>query len=137
MVRILIVLTLIGASYCCKDSLAGNLPEYRFERMWPALQQPWYFDAYDFAFDSQGHVYVADGFFNRVVKLSASGEVITSWQRPVELSLFELTTNALVLGVGVSRNDQVIVLFSSARGRVSCARRSSGRWSTQSVPSLC
>ncbi|MCP4644783.1 MAG: hypothetical protein GY851_30355 [bacterium] len=37
---------------------------YQFERMWPTLQQPWYFDgARDMTCDSAGNVYVTDAVF--------------------------------------------------------------------------
>ena len=53
---------------------------YRFDRMWPTLQQPWYFAGpRGVATDSMGNVYVTDAVRNRIVKLSADGVVITTW----------------------------------------------------------
>jgi len=49
---------------------------YRFERQWPALQQPWYFVALsDVARDSQGYLYVADRPNCSVKALSADGRI--------------------------------------------------------------
>ena len=53
--------------------------EYVFERMWPILQQPWYFVPKDIAIDPAGNVYVADRQNHRIQKFSASGGFITKW----------------------------------------------------------
>jgi DNA-binding beta-propeller fold protein YncE len=54
--------------------------EYRFERMWPVLEQPWYFSfPSDIAIDSNGNVYVADSENDRIQKFSSSGTFITKW----------------------------------------------------------
>jgi DNA-binding beta-propeller fold protein YncE len=53
---------------------------YRFERMWPMLPQPWYFDTpLSTAVDANGYVYVADQFKHRVQKFSPDGMLVTSW----------------------------------------------------------
>lgn len=55
---------------------------YRFERMWPVLQQPWYFsEIWDIAVSQQGHVYVAEWNHDRVLKLTLDGHLITSFKR--------------------------------------------------------
>jgi DNA-binding beta-propeller fold protein YncE len=61
--------------------LAETEEMYRFERMWPVLQQPWYFDdPTDVAVDQQGNVYVADAFNRQVKKLTSNGHLISQWQ---------------------------------------------------------
>jgi DNA-binding beta-propeller fold protein YncE len=53
---------------------------YRYERIWPALQQPWYFDPpEDIAISSSGDVYVADRGNHRIQKFNAAGQFITTW----------------------------------------------------------
>jgi uncharacterized protein YjiK len=53
---------------------------YVFERMWPELQQPWYFfSAAGIASDQNNNIYVADSHNDRIQKLSPSGEFITKW----------------------------------------------------------
>jgi sugar lactone lactonase YvrE len=53
---------------------------YRFERLWPTLQQPWYFNSpYGLIIDQGGNVYVADTDNYRIVKLSPDGRFIGTW----------------------------------------------------------
>lgn len=57
--------------------------EYVFERMWPTLQQPWYFYwPLGVAVDKSGFVYVAEAGGNCVVKLDSKGSLITKWGVP-------------------------------------------------------
>ena len=59
---------------------ASSEETYKFERMWPTLQQPWYFNnPEDIAIDSAGNVYVVDGGNNRIQKFTSSGKFITKW----------------------------------------------------------
>ena len=53
---------------------------YKFERMWPALQQSWYFNhPCGIAVDANGNIYVADEGNNRIQKFSPDGALITRW----------------------------------------------------------
>lgn len=53
---------------------------YQFDRLWPTLQQPWYFLLpLDVAVDSSGNVYVADAGNNRIQKFTSSGNYVTQW----------------------------------------------------------
>ena len=53
---------------------------YRFERMWPTLKQPWYFfEVSDLAADSKGNIYITDFFNHQVKKFSQDGSFITTW----------------------------------------------------------
>lgn len=62
--------------------LNGALPAfaqetYRFDRMWPALQQPWYFSApTGMAADSKGFIYVADMHNHCVKKFTPDGHFV-------------------------------------------------------------
>jgi len=51
--------------------------EYQFERMWPTLQQPWYFsDPYGVAVDNNGFIYLADTYNNRIQKFTVDGQFV-------------------------------------------------------------
>jgi streptogramin lyase len=53
---------------------------YMFERMWPTLQQPWYFAGPgDIALDNDGFAYVVDRQNNRIQKFNRDGVFITKW----------------------------------------------------------
>jgi sugar lactone lactonase YvrE len=57
---------------------------YKFERMWPALQQPWYFNVPgDIAIDKNDFVYIADTWNNRVQKFTTMGHFISKWGRNI------------------------------------------------------
>ncbi len=62
------------------SSSASAEEAYRFERMWPAIQQPWYFsEPPDVAVDRDGFVYVVDRFNHRIQKFTAGGQFVTRW----------------------------------------------------------
>ena len=54
--------------------------QYTLERMWPVLEQPWYFFyPTEVAVDSLGNIYIADNVNNCIQKLSSDGTFITKW----------------------------------------------------------
>lgn len=53
--------------------------EYRFERMWPSLSQPWYFGTTDLAFVEPGTLFVADAGHHRIMKFSETGQFLSQW----------------------------------------------------------
>ena len=62
------------------DPQPDPTPTHRFERMWPTLQQPWYFkDPTDVAVSASGNVYVADRQEHRIQKFDANGVFVTKW----------------------------------------------------------
>jgi len=70
-------------------SLTFSGEEYVYERMWPVLEQPWYFSySRDIAVDSSGYFYVADSFGSRIVKFSPEGYYITEWRKEEEYTSF-------------------------------------------------
>jgi streptogramin lyase len=59
---------------------AMSAETYHFERMWPTLQQPWYFNSPNgLGVDTERNIYIADGGNNRVVKLTRDGRFVTAW----------------------------------------------------------
>ncbi len=72
-----VVLTLLLLFPCLE---ARSADTYRFERLWPTIQQPWYFNHPNFlAVDRTGNVYIADSSNFRIVKLTQDGQLITRW----------------------------------------------------------
>ncbi len=59
---------------------AGSL-EMRFERLWPVLQQPWYFAGPELTSDRDGFYYLLDLFAGRVLKLNTQGQFVNQWGR--------------------------------------------------------
>jgi DNA-binding beta-propeller fold protein YncE len=82
---------------------------YVFERMWPTLQQPWYFDRPgDVAVDSNGYIYVADFDKWRIAKLAPDGQFITEWRNGgSEDSQYLFATS-----IAIDNNDKVCVVDS-------------------------
>ena len=57
----------------------------RFERLWPALKQPWYFlHPLAVTIDNDDYVYVADTDNHRIRKLTGNGQFITEWGKKGE-----------------------------------------------------
>jgi len=53
---------------------------YKFNRMWPTLQQPWYFyNPTAAAIDENNNIYIADGHNHRIQKFTANGFFIKKW----------------------------------------------------------
>ena len=53
---------------------------YEYERMWPVLEQPWYFNRPNsVAVDNNGYVYVADEYNHRIQKFTSDGQLVTKW----------------------------------------------------------
>ncbi len=60
--------------------LAAAETTYLFERLWPTLAQPWYFNSpAGLARDGSGNLLIADSFNGRVQKFTAQGHFITMW----------------------------------------------------------
>ncbi len=68
-----------GLGDACDANNDEHVTEYRFERMWPALKEPWYFQAQGLAADAEGFIYVADRGNHRIVKLTLDGRLVTTW----------------------------------------------------------
>jgi len=61
-------------------ALASSEEIFEFERMWPTLQQPWYFNRpTGIAIDENGYVFVADKDNNRIMKLTLDGQFVVAW----------------------------------------------------------
>ena len=76
-VQALIFILLIGGGF---TSSAPAADECGFQRMWPVLAQPWYFNKpNDVAIDHEGNIYLVDSRNHRIQKFTFSGEFITKW----------------------------------------------------------
>lgn len=65
----------ITISYNC-----ASAESYKFERLWPTLQQPWYFYYPNgIAIDKYGFVYVADTEKHYIQKFTADGQFVSKW----------------------------------------------------------
>ncbi|MEM7706902.1 MAG: 6-bladed beta-propeller [Pseudomonadota bacterium] len=65
------------------EAAAGGSIAFRFERLLPALQQPWYFAPFgDLAVDSDNFVYVVEQQNNRVRKFTRAGQLVTTFGQP-------------------------------------------------------
>ena len=61
-------------------TFASSEETYVFERMWPTLQQPWYFHSpVAVGIDSSGNVYVVDYWNHRIQKFTSDGTFLTKW----------------------------------------------------------
>ncbi len=66
-------------------SNAGAEDEYNFERMWPKLEQPWYFDnVSDIDVGQNGNIFVADSGSHRILVFTPNGQFITKWGKKGE-----------------------------------------------------
>jgi len=63
-------------------TFASSEETYVFERMWPTLQQPWYFSkpTYSVASD-KGYIYVVDSWNHRILKFTLEGHFVAQWGR--------------------------------------------------------
>lgn len=62
-------------------SFVSSEETYKFERMWPSLQQPWYFCLpYGITVDHKGYVYVADTMNDQIQKFTSDGQFVVKWK---------------------------------------------------------
>jgi len=87
----------------CQVAIGQTLQEsYGYERMWPALKQPWYFqNPKDIAIDSEGYVYIGSEDGYALKKFTAEGEFIRQWIYPQEVPK----------RLAIDRADNVYVLY--------------------------
>lgn len=109
----------IGVSY---GAAQENIVNYRFDRMWPTPQQPWYFgDINGLAVDSEGSVYIADLEFQQVLKFSQDGALVYTFILP-----FDAEGSPLISDAVATSSDQWAYVLDPAGQRVLKIDRSSG-----------
>ncbi|PID73225.1 MAG: hypothetical protein CSB33_04705 [Desulfobacterales bacterium] len=55
--------------------------QIRFERMWPTLQQPWYFNQpVGIAVDDMNYIYVSDSANQSIRKFASEGQIVGEWK---------------------------------------------------------
>ena len=76
-----LILALSAATpHAAADPQPDPSTTYRFERLWPTLQQPWYFgEPYGVAVDASGKVYVPNRLHNCIDKLTDDGVLVAKW----------------------------------------------------------
>ncbi len=77
----LFVLALFVCTALCVSSVAEvSGSEYVYDKMWPLLEQPWYF-SYPSAvdIDKRGNICILDSHNERVLLFSPSGNLISAW----------------------------------------------------------
>ncbi len=95
LVMSVIIIMLLPASAWSQDA-------YQFDRMWPTLQQPWYFQNCELATDGEDFIYVADRSYNHIQKFTLDGQFVTRWAGSGRLA-----ANRQFVFVIDSENDQV------------------------------
>ncbi len=74
------LLLVVCAIALLPPSAGAQSLEYRFERLWPGLQQPWYFtEPGRLAVGEDGFIYVLDYRRREVFKLAGDGRVVKNW----------------------------------------------------------
>lgn len=95
MKRLYCLLFIFFSSVFCNYIFAAG--GYDFDRMWPVLEQPWYFNQpRGIAIDSSGNVHVADTDNHRIQKFISSSPPITN--PTISVSLTTLDFGEVVIG---------------------------------------
>ncbi len=80
MAKILIKICFISLLVLAFPFIASSQEIYEYGRMWPVLEQPWYFFwPNGIALESSGNVYVAETWNCRIQKFTSSGQFVTRW----------------------------------------------------------
>lgn len=108
-----ILLGLLACTVCawCADTPAGDATvQYQFDRLWPQLQQPWYFfRPGGVALDADNNLYVADTSNSRIRKFTSDGQYITQiGQLGTEAGAFDFP-RGLAIGPDISGEDRLFV----------------------------
>lgn len=62
------------------SSAYAQLTDHHFERLWPALPQPWnFYDVKGLTLAPNGHVYVTDRLAHRVQQFTQDGVYLGEW----------------------------------------------------------
>jgi sugar lactone lactonase YvrE len=79
LIFLLTLLCVLVSGLWTTEASAGE-STFKYERMWPVLLQPWYFNKpQGIAFDGAGYVYVADSQNDRIQKFSTDGRFVAKW----------------------------------------------------------
>jgi hypothetical protein len=88
---------------------------YRFERMWPTLQQPWYFLEFKMALDKSDYVYVFNERTKTIMKFSADGNFIYKWSTPDSGDGQIINSDLIMFTVD---NEGFVYILDSQAGRI-------------------
>ncbi len=75
------ILAVVGCFWIASFTISAFSQEaYKFELMWPSLDQLWYFNfPSGVTINSSGHLYVVDSGNHRILKFDANGTLMTQW----------------------------------------------------------
>ncbi len=72
-----IILFVLVSGFFSTAFSAGN---YVFDRMWPTLEQPWYFTSpIAIQGDNKGYIYIVDNLNSQIQKFTTDGRFVTRW----------------------------------------------------------
>ena len=75
--RVIVVFFIV---FVLLPTFASSEEILNFERMWPTIQQPWYFaHPRGIAIDDKGYIYVTDSDNNRLLNFTKDGHFVDSW----------------------------------------------------------
>ncbi|QTA78801.1 Peptidase C13 domain-containing protein, NHL repeat-containing [Desulfonema limicola] len=88
--------------------------QYGFERMWPVLEQPWYFShPSGIAVSRDGYVYVADNYNDQIQKFTIDGNYVCKWGKQGS------GDGEFILPYGIALdNDSNVYVTDSENGRI-------------------
>lgn len=106
--RVVVAMALLMASHVFGISFAFAEITYKYDRIWPALNEPWYFsEPVGIAIDKDENIYVANRNIKQVQQYTSNGVFVTKW-----------STGAQPSGIAVDRQKNVYLTFQKGEKRI-------------------
>ena len=87
------------------------IEDYRYVRLWPPLQKPWYFNPQDLVTDDSGHLFLTDQTSGQVIKLTRDGQLVSRFGGDPAMA-----EQRVRFPHGIDRNEDGELLVSSVTG---------------------